>query len=210
MASTLIIGEKIGKGDLFVRLMRTNGFGRYDEPMKRAVVSCCLVGLALVLASCSGDGSEDTSTTAPPETTVAPVTSLDPPTTTQGVISDDSTTTSTTQDPDEPVEFPGYTIVSREDGEDGDTVVILIDEGAFSLTDIDLANILADVVERFPPILTAYVVDDADAAEAVIVEEPTAVQLELLDRHYLVRLEEGFRMVFAGPFADAPDVILGS
>lgn len=201
-------GGKSAARDLIVRLIRTNRFRRYDEGMKRAVVSCCLVGLALVLASCSGDGSEDTSTTTPPETTVAPVTSLDPPTTTADPVTEDSTTTTSTTE--EPVEFPEYTIVSREDGDDGDTVVILIDEGAFSLTDIDLANILADAVDRFPPILTAYVVDDADAAEAVIVEEPTAAQIELLDRHYLVRLEEGFRMVFAGPFSDAPDVILGS
>ncbi len=210
MESNTASGERMQIGDRLATLMRTNDFRRYDEGMKRTAASG-LLGVILVLASCSGDGSEGTSTTTLPDTTVAPVTSLDPPTTTQAPTTDDSTTTtSTTQDPDDEIEFPEYTIVSREDGDDGDTVVILIDEGAFSLTDIDLANILADAADRFPPILTAYVVDDADAAEAVLVEEPTAAQLELLDRHYLVRLEEGFRMVFAGPFSDAPDAILGS
>lgn len=203
-------GLETDSGDNSPILMRTNGLDRYDKSMKRAVVSCCLVGLALVIGACSGDGSADTSTTAAPTTTIAPITSLEPTSTTEAVTVDSTSTTSTTQDPDEPVEFPEYTIVSREDGEDGDTVVVLIDDSPFSLTDIDLANILADVVERFPPILTAYVVDDPDAAEAVIAEEPTAVQLDLLDRHYLVRLEEGFRMVFAGPFADTPIAILGS
>lgn len=107
--------------------------------------------------------------------------------------------------------FPEYTIVSREPGDDGDTVVVLLDTDSYnSLTDIDLANVLADVVDKFPPILTAFVVDDPTAAEAVLVESPTEEDLEVLGRHFLVRLEEGFRMVFAGPFADTPVAILGS
>ncbi|MCP3975610.1 MAG: hypothetical protein GY720_14085 [bacterium] len=178
--------------------------------MKRAVVTCCLLALAIVVGACSGDGSEDTSTTVAPETTIAAVTSLEPTSTTEAVTADSTTTTSTTQDPDEPIEFPEYTIVTREEGDDGDTVVVLISDEASSLTDIDLANILADVVERFPPILTAHVVDHEDAVDAVIAAEPTAAQLEILDRNYLVRLEEGFRMIFTGPFAEVPPVILGS
>lgn len=108
--------------------------------------------------------------------------------------------------------FPEYTIYSRDPGEAGDTVVVLLDPDSYdSLTDIDLANVLADVVDRFPPaILTAYVVDDEAAAEAVLLASPTEADLELLDRHYFVRLEEGFRMVFAGPFSDTPIAILGS
>ncbi len=186
---------------------RTNRIARYDESMNRTITACCILGLALFLGACSGDGSDDSSTTAAGDTTVAPVTSLaaTASTTTSPAT---STAPTTTADLSDPPEFPEYTIVSREDGEAGDTVVVLIGEG--TLTDIDLANVLADVVDRFPPILTAYLVDHPDAATAVLAEEPTAEQLELLDRHYLVRLEEGFRMVFEGPFADTPDVILGS
>ena len=179
--------------------------------MTRTIVSCCLIALALLTGACSGDDAGETTTTV--GTTAAPVTSL---AATSG--SEDTTTappttvaaTTTTADPDSEPVFPDYEIVFREDGEAGDTVVVLVDSNAFSLTDIDLAGVLGDVVENFPPILTAYVVDDAAAAEAVLVAEPTAEQQELLDRHYLVRLEEGFRMIFAGPFADVPDVILGS
>ena len=117
----------------------------------------------------------------------------------------------TTADPDDPIQFPEYTIVSREEGESGDTVVVLLDPDSYlSLTDIDLAGVLADVVDRFPPVLTAYVVDDASAVEAVLAAEPTAEQQAALDAHYFVRLEEGFRMVFTGKFADTPIAILGS
>jgi len=70
--------------------------------------------------------------------------------------------------------------------------------------------VLADLADRFPPILTAYVIDSAEVVDAVVSEEPTAAEQELLAHHYLVRLEEGFRMVFAGPFADFPIAILGS
>jgi len=190
--------------------MRANADDQYDEGMKRAVVACCLAGMAILVGACSGDGSDDTTTTSGPGTS-APVTSLSGASTTSEVTTVVPTVApTTTQDPSEPPEFPEYTIVSSEEGEDGNTVVILIDEGAFSLTDIDLANILVDAVERFPPILTAYVVDDADAAVAVLAAEPTPEQLELLERHYLVRLEDGFRMVFTGPFSEVPPDILGS
>lgn len=113
--------------------------------------------------------------------------------------------------PEDAVDFPAYTIVTREEGDSGDTVVVLLDtESYLSLTDIDLANVLADVVDRFPPVLTAYVVDDATAIEAVLAAEPTAEQLEALEAHYFVRLEDGFRMVFTGKFSDTPIAILGS
>ncbi len=177
--------------------------------LKSVVVSLVLVG-----AACSGDGSDDSSTTAT-STTVAPVTSLAATGSTEAApttsASPSSSVTSSTAAPGDPVTFPQYTIVSREPGDSGDTVVVLLDTESYeSLTDIDLANVLADVVDRFPPILTAYVVDDASAADVVLVASPTEAELEVLGRHYLVRLEEGFRMVFAGPFEDTPVAILGS
>ena len=182
--------------------------------MKRLAFKSVVVSLVLVGAACSGDGSDESSTTAT-STTVAPVTSLASsgsteaaPTTSESPTS--SVTTSSAA-PEDPLTFPAYTIVTRDPGDSGDTVVVLLDKDSYSsLTDIDLANVLADVVDRFPPILTAYVVDDADAAVSVLVASPTETDLELLSNHYLVRLEEGFRMVFAGPFEDTPVAILGS
>jgi hypothetical protein len=167
----------------------------------------------VVAAACSGDDSAESSTTAAVSTTAAPVTSLaDAGSTTSTTTTlPPSTSVTTTADPGDPVEFPGYTIVSREEGTSGDTVVVLLDtESYLSLTDIDLANVLADVVDRFPPVLTAYVVDDASAVDAVLAAEPTADQVAALDAHYFVRLEEGFRMVFTGKFSETPIAILGS
>lgn len=180
--------------------------------MKRLALKTVVVSIVLVGAACSGDGSEESSTTVS-TTTTAPVTSLGAAGSTEAPTTSTAPPTSVTTSTvaGEPVEFPDYTIFSREAGENGDTVVVLLDTESYdSLTDIDLANVLADVVDRFPPVLTAYVVDDEAAADAVLLEEPTEAELELLDRHYLVRLEDGFRMVFAGPFADTPIAILGS
>ena len=181
--------------------------------MKRTALILLLFGLVVVAAACSNDDPADSSTTAAPTTTAAPVTSLEATgdTTSTTTTAAPATSVTTTLAPDDAIEFPEYTIVSREEGDSGDTVVVLLDTDSYlSLTDIDLANVLADVVDRFPPVLTAYVIDDASAAEAVLAAEPTAEQTAALEAHYFVRLEEGFRMVFTGKFSDTPIAILGS
>ncbi len=166
----------------------------------------------IVVAACSGDDAAESSTTAT-STTAAPVTSLATPdsTTSTSTTSAPTSSVTTTADPEDEIEFPEYTIVSREEGDSGDTVVVLLDpESYLSLTDIDLANVLADVVDRFPPVLTAFVIDDASAVAAVLASDPTEEQQVALEAHYFVRLEEGFRMVFTGKFSDTPIAILGS
>jgi len=181
--------------------------------VKRAALKFLLAGLMVVTAACSGDDASESSTTAASSTSVEPVTSLATESTASSSTTTSTPTSSvtTTADPADPIEFPQYTIVSREEGDAGDTLVVLLDPDSYlSLTDIDLANVLADVVERFPPVLTAYVIDDASAAAAVLAESPTAEQAAALDAHYFVRLEEGFRMVFTGKFSETPIAILGS
>lgn len=172
-----------------------------------------LIALVLLLAACSGDDAADSTSTSAAPTTEATVTSLAAPqsTTTTTSTAAPATSTTTTLDPDSQPQFPEYTIVSRQEGDPGDTVVVLLDEDSYdSLTDIDLANVLADVVDRFPPVLTAYVIDDAVAVPAVLAASPTEEQQAALDSHYFVRLEEGFRMVFTGKFSEVPIAILGS
>ncbi len=178
--------------------------------MKLRLILSCVCGLALMSGACSGDDAEVSSTTAP-TTTGAPVTSLQAAESTSTSTAAPVTSSTTTLAPFGEPSFPKYSIVSREAGEDGDTVVVLLDKDSYgSLTDIDLQNVLVDIVEKFPPILTAHIIDDSSAADAVLVSTPTEAEQELLDRYYLVRLEEGFRMVFSGPFADTPTTILGS
>ena len=90
-------------------------------------------------------------------------------------------------------------------------MVLLLDPSSYtSLSDLDLYDVIADAVDRFPPILEAHVVDSQDAASAVLLEAPDEDQQKTLEKHYLVRLEDGFRIVYVGPFAGADDAVLGS
>ncbi|MFQ5554006.1 MAG: hypothetical protein ACE5GC_01385 [Acidimicrobiia bacterium] len=169
--------------------------------------------LPLVLIACSDDdATEDTSTS----TTAAPITTIGTVVTTTTTVpivqtaTTPTTATTTTLPPLGEFDFPEYTIVSRREGEAGDTVVVVIDPDFASLSDIDLQNVLADVVERFPPVSEAHVVDSTLAADLVLSGELDEEARTLLEQHYLVRLEEGFRIVFVGPFEEAGTLILGS
>ncbi len=103
-------------------------------------------------------------------------------------------------------------MVSRTDGNEGSTLVVLLDPESYdSLTDIDLQNVVAGVVEsEDEPVLEAHVVDDPEVADYVLAENPNPRQTRQLDIHYLARLEDGFRIVFLGPFSDTGSVVLGS
>ena len=90
-------------------------------------------------------------------------------------------------------------------------MILLLDPASYtSLSDLDLYDVIADVVDRFPPIFEAHVVDTRDAAAAVLAEEPDEDQQRTLAEHYFVRLEDGFRIVYVGPFDGTDDAILGS
>jgi hypothetical protein len=90
-------------------------------------------------------------------------------------------------------------------------VVLLLDPASYtSLSDLDLYDVIADAVDRFPPIFEAHVVDSQDAASAVLIEEPDEDQQRTLTEHYFVRLEDGFRIVYVGPFEGTDEAILGS
>ena len=114
--------------------------------------------------------------------------------------------------PQEAPAFPEYRIAERIVApETGDTVVLLLDPASYtSLSDLDLYDVIADAVDRFPPILVAHVVDSPEAASAVLLEQPDEDQELLLADHYLARLEDGFRIVYLGPFEDSGTAVLGS
>jgi hypothetical protein len=167
--------------------------------------------LVAVLSACSGDDGAESSTTTTFGALTAP---------TGGSSGASSATTSTTAATDttaapgdgvSTATFPRYQIVAREQGADGDIVVVLLDPTSYgSLTDIDLQNVVADVVAEYPPVLEAHVVDSAEAAAIVLQEDLDEAGRALLDEHYLVRLEEGFRIVYSGPFESRGVLILGS
>jgi hypothetical protein len=161
-----------------------------------------LIATALVVASCtsSNEPAATTVTTSPVTSTTA--TTLPPAAT---------LSTTTTVTPPE-ASFPEYRIAERIISiETGDTVVLLLDSASYtSLSDLDLYDVIADAVDRFPPIFEAHVVDSQDAVSAVLAEEPDEDQQQTLESHYFARLEDGFRIVYVGPFAGSDDAILGS
>ena len=158
-----------------------------------------LLAVVVVATGCNSDGGDAETTT----TTLAPITTTSRPA--------ETTTTSTTLAPIEEATFPDYTIVSRSSEDNGDVVVVLLDPASYdNLSDLDLYDVTADVVEQFPPVYEAHIVDSAEAAELVLAEDLTDTERALLAEHYFVRLEEGFRVVYVGPFSSAGTAVLGS
>ncbi len=170
-----------------------------------------LVGLAFVLlAACSGDDEGEDTTTSTTE--AAPITTLassDGGGVEAAQVATTTTTTTTTTTPE--LAFPEYRIVSREAGDSGDIVVVLLDPTSYeSLSDIDIHNVMSDLVEMFAPVYEAYIVESQAAADALFVEDPSEEEQTALDTAYIARLEEGFRIVYVGRFEDSGVAILGS
>ncbi len=187
---------------------------------RRGFTAAMLVGLLVSLPACSNGGDSDgTTSTSDGATTTATNGDGGPTTTRAGTAGTDSTTAAattvaggngatTTLAP--AFEVPEYSIQARISSESGDTVVVAVEPATY--TDLDIENLVADVVQRFAPITTVHVVDDPAVVDLVL-SEPTALTDEELanrDEHYFARLEEGFRLVFEGPFGAVPEVILGS
>ncbi len=165
--------------------------------------SYLFIATVLVIASCTSSNEPAATTTSTTSTTTSTTTTISPTTTT--------TSTTTTSVPSMP-SFPEYRIAERIISvETGDTVILLLDPTSYtSLSDLDLYDVIADAVDRFPPIFEAHVVDSPDAVSAVLAEDPDEEQRKTLDEHYFVRLEDGFRIVYIGHFDGTDDAVLGS
>jgi hypothetical protein len=162
------------------------------------------VAVAAFSAACtSADSDATTSSTAD-----APVTTL---VTTQDTQPDTDTTT-TTAAPKSILTPPGYKIVDRIPGEgEGDTVVVLLDPATYdSLTDLDLYDLIAEIVELFPPVAVVHVVDDAQAGNVVGDPDASEADREAIAMNYLARLDNGFKITYLGPFASSGTAVLGS
>ena len=163
-----------------------------------------LVAVALIAAAC-------TSSSAPETTTSSSLTPLTTSATTASTVSTVAETTTTTQ-PLSTLTPPEYAIVDRaETDAPGDTVVVLLDvESYTSLTDIDLYDVIAEVVDLFPPISMLHIVDDVGAVNTVANPEATSEELATIEENYLALLEDGFKITYLGPFAASGTAILGS
>ena len=160
--------------------------------------------ITLVAAAC-------TSSSTPESTTSSSLTPLTVSPTVASTASTVAETTTTTQ-PLSSLTPPEYAIVDRaETDAPGDTVVVLLDPESYtSLTDIDLYDIIAEVVDLFPPISELHIVDDVGAVNTVANPEASVEDLALIENNYLVRLDNGFKITYLGPFAASGTAILGS
>jgi hypothetical protein len=107
---------------------------------------------------------------------------------------------------------PGYRIVERQPTDlPGDEVVVLLDPESYdSLTDLDLYDLIAEVVELFPPVSVVHVVDSPAAGNLVANPDASQEDLGLVLANYLARLDDGFRVTYLGPFASSGTAVLGS
>ncbi len=165
-----------------------------------------VAGIAVLVAACTSAGSDDATTTT---TTQTPLTTSAPADTSSSTVT--STTTTTILGELSP---PDYRIVERTKSDEegvGDTVVVLLEPSSYdSLTDIDLFDVIAEVVELFPPISVVHIVDDPAAANVVANPDATDAEIRAVQQNYLARLDDGFKITYLGPFAGSGTAVLGS
>lgn len=161
-----------------------------------------MAATALVVVACQNTSVETTTTEG------SSLLSLPVVTTTTTVP-----TPETTRPAFDPLLPPQYQIVHRSpvEGTPADEVVVLLDPTSYeTLTDIDIEDILAEVIELFPPVWTAHVIDDPGAANVVGNPTATGAELDAIEFHYLARLDNGFEITFLGPFAESGGGVIGS
>ena len=163
-------------------------------------VVALIVAATMAVPACTSDSRQASTTTVAPLTTRAPTTTTTVP---------DPTTTLA---PIVELSAPRYRIVERlPTDRPGDEVVVLLDPASYdSLTDLDLYDLIAEVVELFPPIAIVHVVDDPVAASVVTNPEASDAERASASVNYLARLEDGFRVMYLGPFASSGTAVLGS
>lgn len=167
---------------------------------KSRITVVMIVTLALAVSACQGSSSETTTTL-----TSSSLVDLPEP-------AESTTTSTTTTLPIVELSAPEYQIVRRiPDDDGGDELVILLDPTSYeSLSDIDIQDLFAEVVELFPPVWTAHLVDDPAAVAVVIDDDASTAQLAEIENNYLARLDKGFEITYLGPFAESGTGVLGS
>lgn len=166
--------------------------------------SLVVSAIALAAVACTSGGSEQETSSV---TAQAQVTTLSSVVT----VPQSEPTTTTSSVPKSVLRAPEYQIVDRIDGDAGDTVIVLLDPQTYdSLTDLDLYDLIAEVVELFPPIAVVHVVDEAAAANIVANPDATEAEKNAVAANYLARLDDGVKIIYLGPFASSGTAVLGS
>lgn len=183
--------------------------------MRMRILISVLVGL-VVMAGCSGDENdtttlpEDASATAPSVAAGGGGTNdgANDGGTSETTVVDEIPSTTTT----EVMAIAPYEVIHRSPGDNGDTLVIALEDISDGITDHDLEQLILDVVDTYGPVAEAHVVDDASVLELVLSDpaDLTDDQKTDLDAHYLLRLMDGTTVSFQGAFQDVPGYEIGS
>ena len=171
----------------------------------RSRLGLVIVVVAMIATACNSGESSNASTSTPD----TPLTTLVASGSTETTEAPSSTTTAV---PKTVLTAPEYRIVDRiETDGPGDTVIVLLDPTTYeSLSTLDLYDLIAEVVELFPPVAALHVVDDAAAANVVANHEASEAERQAAAGNYLARLENGFQITYLGPFASSGSAVLGS
>lgn len=167
--------------------------------MRRSAIALSVV-VAFAVAACDSEEAQITTTTVDAALlTTTTTTTTEPPGTTE---------TPDTTEPAEPIE--SYEVISRVSTEEGETLYILIEPGEYS--DVTVENFLGNLLEDETAVSGAEIFDDRAALDAALKEEEerTEEEVELIEQHHLVSLDQGRQVNFQGPLSDYEDFVIGS
>jgi hypothetical protein len=103
-----------------------------------------------------------------------------------------------------------YEVVARVSEPEGEILFITIPPAAY--TDVDIENFAVGLVEDGTVTYGAEIFDDAAAVDAYRKPEAerTEEETQLISDHHFASIQNAGVVVFRGPFAASPDIIIGS
>lgn len=172
--------------------------------MRNRALAPLALALAVLAVACNNEQAELTTTSSLLTGTTQAAAGGDETTTTTEAAAEASTTTLVGET------VSTYEVVARISSDNGETLYIVIPEGAY--TDVDLEQFVGDLKENDPQLFGAEVFDDPQAVQAFLIPEAqrTEEQQQVLDDHHLVSLVGGDTIAFRGPFEEFGQQIIGS
>jgi hypothetical protein len=160
--------------------------------------------LLVVLAACDDGETTDLSTTS---SLISSATTGDSAASTTTMPPNGSTMVSTTLVGET---VSGYEVVARVSDPAGETLFVVIPPAAY--TDVDIENFAVGLVDNGTVTYGAEIFSDTAAVDAFRKPEAerTEEETQLIEQHHFASIQNAGVVVFRGPFADSPDIIIGS
>ena len=161
--------------------------------------------LLLVLAACDDPETTDISTTSSLVSSATTTGDAAASTTTAPPANGSTTVTTLVGQ-----QVANYEVVARVSDPAGEVLFIVIPPAAY--TDVDIENFAVGLVDNGTVTYGAEIFDDNAAVEAYRKPEAERTEEEtaLIQQHHFASVQKAGVVVFRGPFAESPDVIIGS